>query len=101
MRFGRRASESDDGSLGELERTIEALLFLSPEPVSAQALSEACEVEVEDVALAIERLRSALESADRGVVLRELGGGYVFSSHPSAEEAARRLLARPRTPPLT
>ncbi len=34
-------------------------------------------------------------------MLRELGGGYVLSSHPDAEPAARRLLARPRTPPLT
>jgi segregation and condensation protein B len=34
-------------------------------------------------------------------VLRELAGGYVLASHPDAEAAARRLLAKPRTPPLT
>jgi segregation and condensation protein B len=34
-------------------------------------------------------------------VLRRLAGGYTLSSHPDAELAARRLLARPRTPPLT
>jgi chromosome segregation and condensation protein ScpB len=28
----------------ELERTIEALLFLSPEPVSTAELAEACDV---------------------------------------------------------
>src|SRR5207237_5434022 len=37
----------------------------------------------------------------RGLVLRELAGGYTLASHPDAEPAARRLLARPRTPPLT
>ena len=34
-------------------------------------------------------------------MLREVGGGYALASHPDAEEAARRLLARPRTPSLT
>jgi segregation and condensation protein B len=35
------------------------------------------------------------------VVLREVAGGWTLASHPDAEEAARRLLARPRTPALT
>ena len=34
-------------------------------------------------------------------MLRELAGGWALSSHPDAEPAARQLLARPRTPPLT
>jgi segregation and condensation protein B len=37
----------------------------------------------------------------RGLVLRELAGGWTLASHPDAEDAARRLLARPRTPGLT
>jgi segregation and condensation protein B len=100
MRFGRRDTAAAEG-LSELERTIEALLFLAPEPVPAEALAEACQVGVEEIAVAVERLKAALEEGERGIVLRELGGGWVFSSHPTAEEAARRLLARPRTPPLT
>ena len=35
------------------------------------------------------------------MVLREVAGGWTLASHPAAEEAARRLLARPRTPSLT
>ena len=34
-------------------------------------------------------------------MLREVAGGWALVSHPDAEEAARRLLARPRTPALT
>jgi segregation and condensation protein B len=34
-------------------------------------------------------------------VLRRVAGGLALASHPDAEEAARRLLARPRTPSLT
>jgi segregation and condensation protein B len=85
----------------ELERTIESLLFLSSEPVSAEALADATGGELHEVVTAVERLREHYEFERRGLVLRELGGGYVLSSHPDSEPAARRLLARPRTPPLT
>jgi segregation and condensation protein B len=34
-------------------------------------------------------------------VLREVAGGWTLAADPAAEAAARRLLARPRTPPLT
>jgi segregation and condensation protein B len=85
----------------ELERTLESLLFLSAEPVSAVALAQACETELHEVVTALERLREHYEFERRGLVLRELAGGYVLSSHPDAEDAARRLLARPRTPALS
>jgi segregation and condensation protein B len=85
----------------ELERILEALLFLSPEPVDAQALADAVGAELHHVVSALERLREHYEFERRGLVLRELAGGYVLSTHPDAEPAARRLLARPRTPPLT
>jgi segregation and condensation protein B len=85
----------------ELERTLEALLFLSAEPVAADALADATGAELHEVATALERLREYYEFERRGLVLRELAGGYVLSSHPDAEPAARALLARPRTPPLT
>jgi segregation and condensation protein B len=85
----------------ELERVIEGLLFLSADPVSAEALADAAEAELHEVVTALERLREHLEFERRGLVLRELAGGWSLSSHPDAEPAARRLLARPRTPPLT
>ena len=53
------------------------------------------------MATAVERLREYYEFERRGLVLRELAGGWALSSHPDAEPAARRLLARPRTPTLT
>jgi segregation and condensation protein B len=69
--------------------------------VDSGALAEAIEAELHEVVTALERLREHYEFERRGLVLRELAGGWVLSSHPDAEPAARRLLARPRTPPLT
>ncbi|MBV9195130.1 MAG: SMC-Scp complex subunit ScpB [Solirubrobacterales bacterium] len=84
-----------------LEQEVESLLFLSGEPVTPAALAEACQVELHEVVTALERLREYYEFERRGLVLRELAGGWVLSAHPDCEPAARRLLAKPRTPPLT
>jgi len=84
-----------------LEPTIEALLFLSADPVDAGSLAAAIGVELHEVVTALERLREHYEFERRGLVLRELAGGWVLSTSPVAEEAARRLFAKPRTPPLT
>lgn len=85
----------------ELARILESLLFLSADPVSVEALADAVEAEPAEVVEVLERLGEAYVSDGRGLVLRRLAGGYALSSHPDAELAARRLLARPRTPPLT
>ena len=90
-----------DGSAAALARTVEALLFLAPDPVSIGDLVEATESSAVQVRTALDRLTEELVPGRRGVVLRELGGGWTLASDPAAELAARRLLARPRTPPLT
>jgi segregation and condensation protein B len=84
-----------------LTGTVEALLFLSPEPVTAAELAEAIEVDEETVARAIEELEGRLGSDGRGIQLRRVAGGVTLAAVPEAEAAARRLLAKPRTPPLT
>jgi segregation and condensation protein B len=85
----------------ELARMLEALLFLSPEPVRANDLAEACAVEPDEIAEALDELSEQFAPGRRGLELREVAGGWTLSSAPEAEAAARRLLAKPRTPPLT
>jgi segregation and condensation protein B len=87
--------------VSDLPRTIEALLFLSATPVSAADLAAATEATEGQIEEAIELLREDLAEGKRGIVLREVSGGFSLASDPAAEEAARRLLAKPRTPPLT
>ncbi len=85
----------------ELARTIEALLFLAPEPVSLAELVEACESSEPKVEAALELLGEELTPGRRGIVLREVAGGFTLAADPRAEHAARQLLSKPRTPPLT
>jgi segregation and condensation protein B len=87
--------------VSDLSRTIEALLFLSPQPVSARDLAEATEATEGQAEEAIGLLREDLGEGKRGLVLREVSGGFALAGDPAHEAAARRLLAKPRTPPLT
>ena len=87
--------------MNDLARVVEALLFLSSDPIDTSALADACEVSEGEVVEALARLREHYAEGYRGVVLRELGGGFTLATDPVAERAARRLLAKPRTPPLS
>ena len=84
-----------------LARTIEALLFLSAEPVTEAELLAACEVSEEELAEGLTELRAAFAPGERGLELRELAGGWTLATAADTEAAARRLLSKPRTPPLS
>ena len=85
--------------MSDLAKIVEALLFLAPDPVAVADLAEAADAEAGEVEAALAELGEAL--AGRGVTLREVAGGWTLATDPLAEEAARRLLSKPRTPPLT
>lgn len=85
----------------DLVRTVEALLFLSPEPLTTPEMADACQVGEGEVVEALARMREHYAEGWRGVVLREVAGGFALATDPVAEPAARRLFARPRTPPLS
>jgi len=85
----------------DLERIVEALLFLSPQPVTTAELAEACDASEAEIDRALDALEGALAEGTRGIVLRHVAGGYTLAAAPVAENAARRLLSTPRTPPLT
>ena len=85
--------------MNDLQRTVEALLFLSPEPVSPADLAEAAEARRTRSTRRCDLREDLAEGARRGPARgrRRLHAGH----RPRAEDAARRLLAKPRTPPLT
>lgn len=98
------AAEREAGGAGvasDLAADVEALLFLSPSPVSVADLAEACQTGEPEVEAAVAELESRLGDTGRGLVLKRVSGGLALATAPGSEAAARRLLARPRTPPLT
>jgi segregation and condensation protein B len=94
-------SDAPGADAAALARTVEALLFLSADPLSAGELADAAQAGEADVLAALAALAAECAPGRRGIRLRELGGGWTFTSDPDAEEAARRLLSRPRLATLT
>lgn len=84
-----------------LARTVEALLFLSTDPLAVSELAEACEAGEGAVTASLALLGERHAPGRSGIVLRELAGGFTFASDPSSEDAARRLFSRPRIATLT
>ena len=85
--------------MSPLARHVEALLFLAPDPVPVPELADALQVGADEVVEALRALAAALDG--HGLLLRQVAGGWTLATHPAAEEPARRLLSRPRTPALT
>jgi segregation and condensation protein B len=88
-------------ALGALARTVEALLFLSADPLSVAELAEAAAHDEQAVQGALDALAEQYAPGSRGIVLRELAGGWTLASDPATEDAARRLFSRPRASTLT
>ncbi len=88
-------------ALSELARIVEALLFLSPDPVGTEDLADATGATADEIATALAELDHSYAPGTRGLQLKRVSGAIALATDPVSEEAARRLLAKPRTPPLT
>jgi segregation and condensation protein B len=84
-----------------MARNLAALLFAAPEPVALNELAEALECEPAELEQALSEVGEQFADGALGVVLREVAGGYTFASDPEADAVVRRLLSKPRTPPLS
>ena len=73
----------DGVSLEQLPAAIEAMLFVSDEPVSALALAKALDENVEEIEEALLELGRQLDSGARGIQLREVAGGWRLFTHPA------------------
>jgi segregation and condensation protein B len=87
--------------VNQLARELTALLFCSSQPVSREDLREALRCDDEQLDAALAELETDFAAGRRGILLRRVAGGYTLTSDPETEEAVRRLLAKPRTPPLS
>ena len=75
-----------------LRGPIEALLFVSDEPVSAARLSEILEVAPSEVDAALVALSGEYASQDRGFQLREVAGGWRLYTSPAQHEVVERYI---------
>ncbi|HEX67905.1 MAG TPA: SMC-Scp complex subunit ScpB [bacterium] len=74
-----------------LKGAVEALLFTSPLPLSLAKLKSLLSSSTEEIKGVIEELKREYSSEDRGIVLREVGGGYKIFVRKEYGEVVRKL----------
>jgi segregation and condensation protein B len=75
-----------------LEGAVEALLFVSDEPVSAATLAKILDRTPTEVDTALSSLATRLEEEERGIQLREVAGGWRLYSHPACHDLIERYV---------
>lgn len=80
---------------GALQRSLEALLFVASESLSIEALVKLTGASHVEVAETLQKI--AEDYSERGMVLREVAGGYRFASSPAARAAVEAYLMPAKT----
>jgi len=75
-----------------LRGALEALLFVSDEPVSAARLAKLLDASPGDVDAALSNLAEEYRESDRGFQLREVAGGWRFYTHPAYHDVIERYV---------
>lgn len=80
-------------TVDELKPIIEALIYVSEEPITLKQLAAILEGEAsDDIQAAAEQLSAEFNSRSGGLELRQLAGGYRITTRPELSEYVRRYL---------
>jgi segregation and condensation protein B len=91
-----RPAAPDDA---QLKATLEAIVYITDEPLSAQQIAAALERPLDVVKRALDELVAEWAKAEHGLAIREVAGGYKMSTKPEHHEAVRAFVKK-LTPPL-
>jgi len=78
-----------------LAMTLEALLVVASQPLSAEDLAIAADDDVERVETALRLVSDRFAEGRSGIVLEHVAGGWAFRASREAAEACGRLFERP------
>lgn len=76
--------------MDKVKRIVEAAVYLSQEPISAEELSKKLGLKIEEVKEAIKQLIE--DYRDRGIVIRNVAGGYKFFTAPDIAETIKQFV---------
>jgi segregation and condensation protein B len=91
----RPASTED----ARLRAILEAIVYVTDEPLSAQQMAAALERPIDVVKRLLDELVAEWAGPEHGLAIREVAGGYKMSTKPEHHEAVRAFVKK-LTPPL-
>jgi segregation and condensation protein B len=92
---------TNEDELGGGTRALEALLFVSDEPLPTSVIAQALEIDRSAAERLCERLADDLEERRAGVVLRNVAGGWRLFTHPDTAPEVERFVISSRQARLT
>lgn len=78
----------------ELRAALEAILFVSNEPVSLDSLAEALGGEREAIVAQLDAIKATFEASVGGFMLEQTAGGYRFATRAEHESILKKYFAR-------
>jgi segregation and condensation protein B len=85
----------------DIARAVEAILFVADEPLAAGHLAQAVEVDRRTVEGVLEDLARSYEERGAGLALRNVGGGWLLTTHPDAAPFVEQFVLSARHARLT
>jgi segregation and condensation protein B len=89
---------AEDQSQANIKAIIEAAIYITDEPLSAEQIAAAIEQPLDLVVKILERLVAEYGAPDRGLSVREIAGGYKMATKPEHHEAVRRFVKNLQPP---
>jgi hypothetical protein len=79
-------------SMGDRKSIIEALIYVSDEPLNAKSIAEVLKEDQSGIEIAIASLVEEFNGRGSGLQLREVAGGWQFATRPEFHEHVRAFL---------
>jgi segregation and condensation protein B len=85
----------------DIRQALEAILFVTDEPLSAGVLAQAVEIGRKEVDAVLRRMAEEYERRGSGIVLHEVAGGWRLMTHPDAASYVEQFVLSNRHARLT
>ena len=84
-----------------IQALLEAMLFVAEDPIPTTEMAEVLEQPHTMIEQELEEYARSLQADERGLVLREIGGGWRLFTHPDAHPFLERFAATDRAARLS
>lgn len=97
---GQSTEQASEASVDEanLRAIVEAIVYVTEEPLTLDQIAAALEQPKERVAEALRQIVEASADSERGITVREVAGGFKMGTKPEHHEAVRSFVKKLKPP---
>jgi len=92
------SADAEDTAGAQLKAVIEAVIYVTDEPLTAQQIASALERPLDEVNRILAALAEDYQKPDRGLTIREVAGGFKMATKPEHHEPIRRFVKNLKPP---